>query len=216
VSKNPTKKIAAVLWDNDGVLVDTEALFETLGITLSLNDFAEINLRQGNSVMRHHTQAIGMSDEEIAKLHKVRDGRYTDLLNLGVEKIPGVENALELLRPHARQAVVTSSLPKHFHLIHETTGLKKYFEFFLTRDHYKLAKPNPEPYLTAAKKLGVSPEKCVVIEDTERGLSAAKNAGMACLVIPNPLATVGDFSDADAVVASPTEAAQLIIERYFL
>lgn len=217
-----SSKIEAILWDNDGVLVDTEALFfeankltlSELGIALSLEEFAEINLRQGRSVIRHHAEKLGQSLEQIRQLHVTRDARYSSLLNTEVRILDGVLDALLQLKPYFRQAIVTSSLPEHFHFIHERTKLKPHFELILTRDCYTLAKPNPEPYLTAAEKLGVSPSSCVVIEDTERGLVSATEAGMRCIVIPNHLMPDADWNAAWSVASSASEAAALILEAH--
>ncbi len=215
-------KIEAILWDNDGVLVDTEQLFfqanreslAELGVTLDLKDFAEINLRQGQSVIRYHASKLGKTPEEITALHRERDKRYSLLLADEVPVLTGVRVALEKLAPHFRQAIVTSSLPEHFHFIHERTKLKPHFELILTRDCYKLAKPNAEPYLTAAAQLGVPPSSCIVIEDTERGLRSATQAGMRCVVIPNHLMPEAEWTDAWAIATSATEAAELILQAH--
>jgi HAD superfamily hydrolase (TIGR01509 family) len=102
-------------------------------------------------------------------------------------------------------AIVTSSRPEHFALIHDRSGLLKYFDFVLTRDDYVCSKPHPEPYLTALHKSGLRPEDCRVIEDSERGLLAACRAGLGCLVIPGKLTRTGDFSSAERVLANIRE-----------
>ena len=153
-------KIQAVLWDNDGVLVDTETLFfeanrkllAEFGVELSLDGFVDINLRQGKSVLRHHGQKIGKNNEEIAELHRIRDDYYLEALKAGSLVLPGVPEALEMLHPLFNLAIVTSSLPIHFYQIHSTTNLTHYFSEIFTRDRYDRAKPYPDPYLTAAKK----------------------------------------------------------------
>ncbi|MFP6639027.1 MAG: HAD-IA family hydrolase, partial [Myxococcota bacterium] len=71
-------------------------------------------------------------------------------------------------------------------------------------------KPHPEPYLLAAERLGVDPGRCVVVEDSERGLQAAVAAGMSCVAIPNQMTRVGDFSRADRVITSLRELPAIV------
>ena len=100
---------------------------------------------------------------------------------------------------------MTSSTRDHFDEIHVQTGLVPYFEFVLADGDYARHKPHPDPYLTAAERLGVDPARCLVIEDTERGLVAATDAGMECVVIPNALTAHADFSRATARLDSMAE-----------
>ncbi len=76
------------------------------------------------------------------------------------------------------------------------------FTVIVAKEDCTKFKPDPEPYLITAKKLGVQPEYCVVIEDSEAGVSAAKSANMYCVAIPNKHTKNQDFSHADKVVTS--------------
>ena len=107
-------------------------------------------------------------------------------------------------------AIVTSSNPEPFHLIHGQTGLLRYFEFALLPGDYERHKPHPEPYLRAADRMGVDPAECLVVEDSERGLEAAGRAGMRCVVIPNALARDADWSAAFATVGGAHELPRLV------
>jgi HAD superfamily hydrolase (TIGR01509 family) len=195
--------IKGIFWDNDGVLVDTEHLYfrataETLhaaGIALSRESFIEISLRQGESVLCL-ARRKGFSAQQVEDLRQARNERYAGLLRQGVKAIAGVERILRLLHGRVRMAIVTSSLRDHFDLIHHSTGLTGYFDFVLTREDYTFSKPHPEPYLTALKRSGLDPGECIVIEDSERGLQAAVEAGLRCLIIPGELTRGGDFSAA--------------------
>ena len=91
-------------------------------------------------------------------------------------------------------AIVTSSEPGPFARTHARTGLLPHFELVLTRVDYTNAKPDPEPYLCAVARLGVPPARCLVIEDSERGLRAAKAAGLCLLGVPSGLTAAGDFA----------------------
>jgi HAD superfamily hydrolase (TIGR01509 family) len=98
--------------------------------------------------------------------------------------------------------VVTSSRKDHFDVIHRHTGLLKYFDFVLTASDFSRVKPDPEPYLRAVDRSGVSPQACVAIEDSERGLESATRAGISCIVVPTSLTQGGDFAGAQRILAS--------------
>ncbi len=197
----------AILWDNDGVLVDTEELYyratrealAELGIELRVADYVEISLRRGESCFDlAHDRGIDASRIEATRLR--RNARYEEFLRAGIDLIDGVAATLQALRGLARMAIVTSTRPEHFALVHERTGIRDEFELVLTGADYTRWKPDPQPYLMAAERLGVSPADCLVVEDTERGLESAARAGMRCVVIPRGLSAGGDYASAYRVL----------------
>ena len=204
--------VRAVLWDNDGVLVDTERLYfqatrETLaevGVPLSEEQFLDYSLRRGVA-MFDLARERGYGDEDVDRLRRRRNERYSRLLESGVQVNPGVEAALGALRGRYRMAIVTSSRREHFDIIHSQTRLLAFFELVLTPDDYGAHKPHPEPYLTAARRLGVEPRDCVAIEDSPRGVLSASRAGMRCLALPHPLSASDDLALADRVLSSARE-----------
>jgi HAD superfamily hydrolase (TIGR01509 family) len=210
--------VQALLWDNDGVLVDTEPLYfratreilAGVGIELDEARYIEISLRRGGSLL-DLVQDRGPA--QVEQLRDARNARYAELLTSDLRVIDGVAECLEALHGRVPMAIVTSSLRSAFESIHRQTGLLGYFEFALTSGDYAAHKPHPEPYLSAAERLGVAPEECVVIEDTERGLQSATRAGMRCLVIPNSLTRGFEFQTAHAVLDSvrdvPAHVAEL-------
>ena len=203
-------KFEAILFDNDGVLVDTERLYlqatrEVLagaGVTLTDADYVELFLRTGRGAW-HLVTGPGnepLDEAALAAFRAMRDRRYEELIAASDVLIPGASRCVERLVRCYRLAIVTSSDPAPFALAHARTDLLRHFELVLTREHYRNSKPDPEPYLTAVRRLGVAPERCLVIEDSERGLRAAKAAGLTCWVIPSPLTREGRFDDADAIM----------------
>lgn len=211
--------IKGIFWDNDGVLVDTEHLYfratvETLhavGIELSREKFAEISLKQGQSVLSL-ALGKGLTTEKMQELKQARNEQYAALLLRGVKAMAGVEQTLLTLHGKVRMAIVTSSLREHFDIIHRSTGLMRYFDFVLTREDYNLSKPHPEPYVTALERSGLNPGECIVVEDSERGLKSALEAGLRCFVIPGELTRGGDFSSACRVLNSVDEIPAAIFE----
>jgi len=102
-------------------------------------------------------------------------------------------------------AIVTSAKRIHFEMAHRDSGILGYLEFVLTREDYVNSKPDPEPYLAGLARIGVEPARCLVIEDTARGLVSAKAAGLDCWVIPTALNRTSDFGGADAVLGDILE-----------
>ena len=196
----------ALLFDNDGVLVDTEALYHranrdvlaTVGVELDEAAYVELYLRQGIGAF-HLAAQRGLSPEDLAALRAARNRRYNELVATEDILMPGVFELVQRLAARYRLAIVTSAEPEPFARSHARTGLLPFFELVLTQGHYPRAKPQPDPYLTAVERLGTPAAQCLVIEDSERGLRAAKAAGLACWVIPSGLTVGGDFSAADAV-----------------
>jgi HAD superfamily hydrolase (TIGR01509 family) len=209
-----------VLFDNDGVLVDTEErhfeasreVLASRGVVLTREYFIAHCLHRGESMIEL-ARSRGCGDAELKRLREARNARYAELVAAAPCVIPGVPEALEQLRGRVRMGIVTSSLRKHFDAIHAASGLLRYFEFVLTREDYARVKPHPDAYLAALQRFRLRPEECVVVEDAGRGLAAARAAGLRCLVIPHGLTRGGDFAGACKVLAGirelPAEVAAL-------
>jgi len=212
--------VSALLWDNDGVLVDTEHLYfeatrqslAELGVDLDLDGYRAISLTDGRSCFDLARDA-GVGEDAIASSRSERDDRYHARVLEGVELIAGVRETLETLHGRLPMAIVTSSRPENLHAMHRAHGIDRFFELVLASGDYPRSKPHPDPYLAAAERLGVAPEDCLVIEDSERGLQAAVAAGMECWVIPNALTALGDFSRAHRVLESVREVVPGIAAR---
>jgi HAD superfamily hydrolase (TIGR01509 family) len=188
---------AAIFWDNDGVLMETEHLYyranaEALGqvgVDLTLDTFKEMSLRRGESVLK-----LAAGDER--KLRSWRDARYFELLGSEAQVIPGVTDALAQLQGRLPMAIVTSCRRVNFLQMHRRSGLLGYFDFILTREDYVNSKPDPEPYLAASVRAGLSPAACLAVEDSERGVTSAVLAGLTVAAIPGTMNHGGDFTAA--------------------
>src|SRR5262249_2412762 len=153
------KMIKAIFWDNDGVLVDTERLYflatqqvlATVGIDLTKEQYIELFLVQGTGAW-HLAAANGFSDSVIEELRNERNMQYGKLLCREHLLIAGVREVLDALHGKYVMGIVTSSAPDHFALIHQTTGLLRYFQFVLTAGDYAHSKPHPDPYLRAVER----------------------------------------------------------------
>ncbi len=207
-----------IFWDNDGVLVDTEHHYlqanrealAKVGIPLDDSLFVEISLKSGKSLL-DLARNQGHTEDRIAELKEWRDNRYAQLLAQEDMTLPGVRETLHALHGKIKMAIVTSSVKSHFEIIHQRTGLLTFFDFWLTRGDYTHSKPNAEPYLLALRRSGQSAQSTLVIEDSPRGLTAAKNAGLICWVIPGQHTSSHNFRGADMLLTSVEELPALLL-----
>ena len=196
--------IKAILWDNDGVLVDTEHLYfratrqilAQVGVDLTRELYVELLLNQAKGAW-HLAAERGVTRPEIERLRKERNALYSEFLRKEQTVIDGAEETLARLYGKFVMGIVTSSRRDHFEIIHQSTNLLQYLDFILTSDAYTKFKPDPEPYLLAVERTGLEKHECIVVEDSGRGLAAAKNAGIKCWVILNRLTEGCDFSGAN-------------------
>ena len=204
--------VKAILWDNDGVLVETEHLYfeatqhvlSSAGIPLTQEQYIELFLVQGRGAW-HLAEEQGVTSGEIDRLRDERNALYGRLLFQTPRLVAGIANVLDALHDKYIMGVVTSSRKDHFDLIHRSTGLLKYFDFVLTAGDYAHTKPDPDPYLRAVERSGVDRDACVAVEDSERGLESATRAGIRCIVVPTALTRGGSFVGAHYVLGSVNE-----------
>ncbi|MEK6951508.1 MAG: HAD family phosphatase [Nanoarchaeota archaeon] len=200
----------AVIFDRDGVILDSESTnvnaavmaFKELGIAIKEEEKEWIVGRHPDDYIKSFLEKYDFSYEEF---RKIQSKRYHELF----ETTPLFEKTIFLIKKLHKMkiplALTTSSSKKGtLNLLHRTK-LEDVFNVVVTFEDYKRRKPDPESYIITAKKLGLDPKDCVVIEDSIVGVEAAKNAGMKCIAIPNEYTKKYDFSIADLVVDSADE-----------
>ena len=208
-----------ILWDNDGVLVDTEKFYYLANkkllaryrIDLTEELFRDLYLTQSIGAW-HLIPKVDSEPIDLPELKKERNAIYLNMLQTEDFRIAGVEETLEALKKQYTMGIVTSSRREHFDMIHSRTNYLRFFDLVLTNGDYIKSKPDPEPYLKALEMLETNPKDGLVIEDSERGMIAAKRAGMTCWVIPNHLSSHGDFSGADKILPNIGEVAELLLD----
>ncbi len=207
--------LQGILWDNDGVLVDTEHLFfaankellNSYGLDLSEEDFFNWYLIR-NIGSWHLFQSIGLTDEQLPEIRRKRNDIYNRKLveaeDLAVE---GIKPVLQSLHKKVPMGIVTSAYRHHFETIHARLDLRDFFDFVLTNEDYEGSKPSPAPYLSGLSRLAIPPEECLVVEDSPRGLAAAKAAGIRCIILRHSLMKSYEFGGAYHIVDNVTELA---------
>lgn len=206
-----------ILFDHDGVLVDTEhwyykagerALAE-IGLLLDPDQYL-VDMSQGAGTWAQ-AKAAGVDDRTIDRLREVRNAYYQEYLRTKAIEIDGVVEALAELSHHVRMAIVTTSKREDFELIHQGRLIRQYMDFVLVRDDYTHAKPDPEPYLTALNRFGALREEALVVEDSFRGLRSAVAAGIDCAIVYNEFTKSHDFSQAHYWIRTLAELKDIIL-----
>ena len=185
---------AAILFDHDGTLVDTEpvwaaakvALTAEFGGTWTEQDTLDcLGLSMQFTLNRLRERGVNLPDEEInnllvAKVHET-------LAQQPVEFLPGIERFLLEVRDAQIPAAVVTNATTSVARRTANAAPEGAFSVIIGNDETTHPKPNPQPYLLAAERLGVDPTQCVAIEDSPSGVRSATAAGMRVIVVPGEL-----------------------------
>jgi HAD superfamily hydrolase (TIGR01509 family) len=200
--------IKAVIFDMDGVMIDSEPLWEKTERIL----MARRNIDYSPT---YREKIVGLNQNDSAKLLKetfnlpetikeIIAERIDILLTLyqkELEPAKGLSNLLKELTNKGFTLALASSSPRRaISFVLDKFSLREYFSGIVSGDDIQLGKPHPDIYLHTAKELGVRPEECVVIEDSINGVKSAKAARMICIAIPDRRLNQKEFKAADLVV----------------
>ena len=182
----------AVIFDMDGVLVDSyhahlkswQLSAIALGRMIRDEEFVKTFGRVSREIIAEHWGANSMSDEEIAAFDKQKEQLYRDIVAAKFPAMDGAGELLKVLREAGfRLAVGSSGPPENVALAVRELGAERLFDTLVTGRDVTRGKPDPQVFLTAAQKLGISPHKCAVVEDAPVGIAAANAAGMASIAL---------------------------------
>lgn len=211
----------AVIFDFDETIIDLEPQHTEAHDALCRamhSDFNEMPASFRNSSglriiddIRQMRAHFGWSETE-DELMGLRGGFFDDAC--GRSQLVAMPGAIEVVRAlHARGftlAIASSAVGSSIDIILRRLGIRDAFELIVDGSEVVHGKPDPEAYLVTARKLGVPPQACVVIEDSHVGVIAAKRAGMYCIAVRNPHAQIRqDLSAADEIV----ESLEALIDR---
>lgn len=204
-----------ILFDNDGVLVETEqwyyeaskkALKEFFGVEIEFEQYMKI-MTDGKGVW---VAAPDASQKEIIIARNKCDEYYQEFLQNKQIEINGVVETLKLLSQEYKMGIVTTSRRVDFDLIHNHRSIIPFMDFTLCVEEYPRSKPYPDPYLAGMNKFNATVEECIIIEDSQRGLISAVEAGIDCVIIDNEFTRTQDFSKAQHFIKSFEELPNLL------
>lgn len=212
--------IDAIIFDMDGVLVDSEPFhieiekrqFKLNKVSISdeehIQYFGIATDIMWRKIAERHTLLLPV--EELIEQNRIESIRFFSELD-EIPVMPGLVDLLEKLKTkNYPLAVASSSFPEIIDLILGKTNLKKYFQVVVSSQEAGKSKPEPDVFLLAAKKLGVKPENCLVVEDSANGIKAAYAAGMSCVAYQGPGADPQNQKEADTIVKNYDQLAMML------
>lgn len=201
--------IRAVIWDMDGVIVDTgeyhyrswRGIFKKQGVNFNESDFQRVFGQRNDTIIRK-TLGEELTQIQVDRIADDKDKLFRQIVKSHVTPFPGVIDLLKILKANGILSAVASSAPlENIRLILAEAGIAEYFQAVVYGREVSEGKPSPQIYLLAAQKLSVEPSNCIVIEDAVVGVEGAKWAGMRCIAVTNTHEAAG-LSKADLVVDS--------------
>jgi HAD superfamily hydrolase (TIGR01509 family) len=205
--------VTAVVFDLDGVLVDSEHVWDDVREELAherggrWHDGAQRAMMGMSSPewSRYMHDTIGLA-EPPAEINRIVVERMLERYAQGPPWIPGALDAVRRMGASFTLGLASSSNRELIDTVLEAGGITELFEATVSSEEVDRGKPAPDVYLEAARRLGIAPADCAAIEDSHNGIRSAKAAGMGCIAIPNARFPPGDaVAEADVVLASISE-----------
>lgn len=208
------RPISAVVFDMDGVLIDSEPIWRAVEREI----FARVGIRVTD---RDLEETMGVRIEEVVALwhrrHPWTDPSPQEVAEAIVEGvaravedegvlIDGAEKAVDYFTGLGLRVALASSSPMRLiRAVLSRSGLGDRFEVVHSAEEEERGKPDPAVYLSTARKLGVTPDRSLAVEDSVAGVRSAKAAGMVCIAVSDPVIGAGELADADLVLGALAE-----------
>lgn len=202
--------IKALIFDMDGVLVDTEPYHEAfltkvlkgLGIDVTGNLFGELRGTDAKTFWSTVSKRYGLPEQTEGFIEETRQ-KYLEFLQVQytLRPVDGVPEALKILKKKSiPMAVATSASKARASALLDILKIKKYFDAMICAQDVQKGKPAPDIFLTSALKINAHPNESAVIEDSTNGVEAAKAAGMKCIGFAGLPHNKQDLSGADRII----------------
>ncbi|HWE82081.1 MAG TPA: HAD family phosphatase [Gaiellaceae bacterium] len=213
---------AAVVFDLDGVIVDSEQVWDGVREELAHERGGDWHSGAQRDMMgmsspewsRYMHDRIGLR-ESPEEINRIVVGRMLQRYADGPPFIPGALDAVHRIAARFTLGLASSSNRELIDAVLVAGELTQLFRATVSSEEVASGKPAPDVYLEAARRLDVDPAACVAIEDSHNGIRSAKAAGMTCIAIPNPHFPPGDaVAEADRLLGSIDElTAEAILRR---
>ena len=189
----------AVLWDMDGVLVDTgnfhyqswQETFEELDIPFDKEDFRK-TFGMNNAGILEWVFGRKPDPEEVSQISEKKEALFRELVRGKAELLPGILNWLEQFHGWGiKQAITSSAPPENIAALVAELKIEDYFDVIVSGFDLP-GKPSPDVFLKAASTLQIEPKNCIVVEDAIAGVEGAKRAEMRCIAVTttNPVSAL--------------------------
>ncbi len=212
----------AVIFDMDGVLVDTfEAHLESWkvvaheeGAEMTRQQFAETFGRTSREIIAMLWPEKADDGDAIRQFDDRKEEAFREIIAKDFPAMPGVGELLKSLAAEGIATAVGSSGPtENVALVVEKLGAADLLGALITANDVTRGKPDPQVFLLAAERLGIVPERCIVVEDAQAGVAAARAAGMHCVGIASAGRTREELAGADLVIDSLSELTPGVFRR---
>ncbi len=187
-------KLNTVIFDMDGLLIDSEPLWKQAADDLLLQYSAQLTNQQyavttglrTKEFLAHWFVHFSLPPDDLAEAEKKIVSRVVDLVKQKGKPMPGVSHILNFFREREFNiGLATSSPPALIQVVVDMLGIGTYLQAVSSAENLAFGKPHPEVYLNCAEKLGAFPDQCVCFEDSFNGMIAAKAAKMKCVMVPS-------------------------------
>ncbi len=185
--------IDAVIFDMDGLLVDSEPVWDRARLDMAARLGKDWNKDDHHAIMGTSTQGwvdymikrwdLKLSPEEV---EDEIAARMVALYEREIPFLPGAVAAVKLASANFPTGLASGSIRKLIDLVTAAPEVADRFRVILSADEVARGKPHPDVYLEAAQRLGVKPDRCVCLEDSSNGILAGKNAGLKVVAVPDP------------------------------
>jgi HAD superfamily hydrolase (TIGR01509 family) len=203
-------KPMAVAFDLDGLMFNTESLYEDVGAVLVRRRGKSMSRDLLNQMMgRPSAVALQIMidwyelDDSVDSLQAETDEIFEKILPSRLQPMPGLAGLLTALESaNIAKAITTSSRRRFVDRVLELSGLEDRFDFILSAEDVRQGKPHPEIYLSAASRFGLTTQRMAVLEDSQNGIRAAVTSGALAIAVPGEHSRHHDFSGASLVADS--------------
>lgn len=204
----------ALIFDMDGLMIDTEGYYWVAtrtvagryGKTVSDETLGRMMGRAPSASIEVLKSEVGLPGT-VESLLLERDTEVMAALRRRVDPMPGLLELMRQFAPHLKYAIATGSRQAFVDIVMSHLRIQDQFTAIQPSDDIRNGKPHPEVYLRAIERLGTSPQRSIVLEDSSNGARAGKSAGAYTIAVPSPYTQSQDFSFVDYRAADLFDAA---------
>lgn len=197
----------AVIFDMDGIIIDSEPLWEKAEIMLIGNKGINYDSSyRGKIVGLNQNDSIRLLKDTFnlkSSIESISEERIEILLDIYKKELTLVPGILDLLHEaksyNLKMGLASGSPMKVIKFVLCKFNIENFFSVIVSADCTEKGKPSPEIYLKAAEILEINPKKCIAIEDSINGVKSVKNAGMFCIAVPHPDLDINKYEQADLI-----------------